>query len=354
MNVQMSESRFTEILDAFSRLRIGVVGDFFLDKYLLIEPNLDEPSIETGLTAYQIIGKRRSPGAAGTVASNLHALGVGTIDAIGITGVDGEGLELRMELSNLKIQQQFFFAVEERFTPTYIKPMRLENGVEHEGNRWDIKNRMPLPPWIEYEIKLSLEKLIERIDAIMVMDQVSEVNCGVITDRVREKIAQLGEKYPEKIFFADSRERIGLFSNVLIKCNQYELVDLPQGREPSDEQIEQNGWKMVQRTGRSVFVTLGSRGIWVFDRAKLDDTNQVEKIPAIPIDGPIDICGAGDSVSSAIVAALCVGATLCEAAFFGNLAASITIRQIGTTGTATPKQLRQAFLNQTGDCKPKE
>ena len=40
-----------------------------------------------------------------------------------------------------------------------------------------------------------------------------------------------------------------------------------------------------------------------------------------------------------IVSALCCGATPVEAALVGNLVASITIQQIGTTGTATREQV---------------
>ncbi len=43
------------------------------------------------------------------------------------------------------------------------------------------------------------------------------------------------------------------------------------------------------------------------------------------------------------VLALCAGATLPEAALVGNLVASITIQQIGTTGVAQPLQLQEAF-----------
>jgi len=41
------------------------VGDFFLDKYLDIEPAWAEYSIETGKTAHQVAAIRTSPGAAG-------------------------------------------------------------------------------------------------------------------------------------------------------------------------------------------------------------------------------------------------------------------------------------------------
>ena len=349
----MDEHRFHEILNEFPRLRIAVVGDFFLDKYLLIDPKLDEPSVETGLTAYQIVGKRRSPGAAGTVVNNLKALGVGTIDAVGMSGVDGEGLELRTELTKLGVNQEHFYAVEERFTPTYTKPMVLSKSnqtSERELNRLDIKNRNPLPSWVEYQIEKALESLVEWVDAIMIMDQVSQKNCGVITDHVREKIAMLGKNHPTTILYADSRERIGLFENVLIKCNHYEVVGsfhpdydlsaISQQRQPPDELVEECGWKMVDRTKRSVFVTLGSRGQWVFDVNSPDRC--VEKVPAIAVEGPIDICGAGDAASSGLVAALCCGVSLTEAAEIGNLAASITIKQLGTTGTASPAQLLAA------------
>ena len=50
-----------------------------------------------------------------------------------------------------------------------------------------------------------------------------------------------------------------------------------------------------------------------------------------------------DSVMAGIVSALCSGAEPFEAARLGNLIASITIQQIGTTGTASPAQVRERF-----------
>lgn len=62
-------------------------------------------------------------------------------------------------------------------------------------------------------------------------------------------------------------------------------------------------------------------------------------VPAPPVRGAIDIVGAGDSATAGIVASLLCGATEIEAAAVGNLVASITIEQLGTTGTATPNQV---------------
>jgi len=74
-------------------------------------------------------------------------------------------------------------------------------------------------------------------------------------------------------------------------------------------------------------------------------------VPGYRVSGPIDIVGAGDSVTAGTVMALCAGATLSEAALVGNLVASITIQQIGATGTATSQQLRDrltAYNRQQG------
>jgi sugar/nucleoside kinase (ribokinase family) len=49
--------------------------------------------------------------------------------------------------------------------------------------------------------------------------------------------------------------------------------------------------------------------------------------------------GAGDSATAGIVSALLAGATRLEAAAVGNLVASITVQQLGTTGTASPAQV---------------
>jgi len=68
-----------------------------------------------------------------------------------------------------------------------------------------------------------------------------------------------------------------------------------------------------------------------------------QHIPAVRVTGPIDIVGAGDSTMAGIVSGLCCGATPAQAALLGNLVASVTIRCLGTTGTASQTQVLQAL-----------
>src|SRR5437867_6178122 len=112
------------ILTRLPRLYVGVLGDLFLDRYLDLDTNLTEPSLETGLEAYQVVRVRSYPGAAGTVINNLAALGVGRIVPIALIGDDGEGHELRKALRVLPtVDQMHIIAWPGRRTPTYAKPM---------------------------------------------------------------------------------------------------------------------------------------------------------------------------------------------------------------------------------------
>lgn len=327
------------IVERFSGVRVAIVGDFFLDQYLVLDPALDEPSIETGLPAHQVVAMRHSPGAAGTVANNLSALEAAEIHAVGVVGDDGHGYLLRRELENRRVTTRGLLASKHRFTPTYTKPMFLRPHGEVEGERLDVIHRTPTPPDLEEEVIRQVEAIAPRVDAVIVLDQVMIPNVGVVTRRVREAICELATSSRRTIFYADSRGAIGEFRGLWTKPNEREALlavgnaVLPHAHEDA---IRDAGRKLTQRTGRPVFLTRGEKGILV--------CNQDEQtlVPAPVVAGPVDICGAGDSATAGIVLALCSGATVRQAAILGNLVASKTVVQIGTTGTTTRAALLES------------
>lgn len=333
----MTHSDLQEFLSTFSDLSILVVGDFFLDRYLMVDPDLAEISLETGLEARQVVEVRNRPGAAGTVTSNLNALGVGRIQALGVIGNDGQGYDLKAGLHATGVDTRDLMEISCRVTPTYTKPMLTTTGQEAE--RLDIKNRSALPRHVEDRILAALERLLGEVHGVIILDQVQERNCGVITDRVRAGIAGLATEYPDVVFLADSRSQIGLFRNVTVKVNREEAIEAvsgdsgTKGAKCPDAAIR----SFQNRTGQPVFITLGPEGILCADG------EETQQVPGIPVPGPIDIVGAGDSVSAGIVSALCAGASCVDAARVGVLVSSITIQQIGTTGTASPEQVLQRF-----------
>jgi sugar/nucleoside kinase (ribokinase family) len=271
------------------------------------------------------------------VTNNLSALGVGHVHAVTVVGPDGEGFELKRELAARRVDLTHVIDSSQCHTPTYTKPM-LDDGTKlvREWNRLDIKNRRAMPAVVIEDVIRRLEQVVAQSDAVIVADQVSEAECGVITSGVRRRLAELSNLYPQTILFADSRERIGLFSGVIVKPNRAECIHAagrPRSCTVDRSAIDAAARVLARHTGRAVYCTLGDQGILYVDAVRL------VHVPSYPVSGSIDIVGAGDSTTAGIVCALCAGADPIDAAALGNLVASITIQQIGTTGIATPEQV---------------
>jgi sugar/nucleoside kinase (ribokinase family) len=150
---------------------------------------------------------------------------------------------------------------------------------------------------------------------------------------VRLAISELARANPATIVLADSRERIGEFRDVMLKPNIREAT-----RATGLTDLAAAGRELRRRAQRPVIITHGERGMYLFE------LEGEQHIPAIPVAGLIDVVGAGDSAMAGLVAALCAGGTLAESALVGNLAASLTIQQLGETGTATRAQILARFL----------
>ena len=328
----MNAERFLAITGQYTKLRIGVVGDFFLDRYLHIDPARSETSIETGLTVYNVVEVRGQPGAAGTILNNLVALGIGEVHAVGFCGDDGEGYELRRALAARPgVILSDFLTTASRRTPVYCKPMVIDPGQPpRELNRFDSKNWTPTPEDLQRELSSRVVAMADRVDALLLLDQVDRPQTGVVTHLVREAARTALDKNPELIVLADSRQGLHDFPPLGFKMNAAELARMT-GSSPSRlDAVYRRAAELAGKTGRPVFVTMAENGI-----VGAVPGQTPEHVPALAIRGPIDIVGAGDAVTANLAAALASGADLREAMELAMAAASLVIHQLGTTGTAS-------------------
>jgi len=334
----------TAALAETGKSRIVVLGDFALDKYLYIDPARDEPSIETGLTAYQIHAKRMSAGAGGNVVANLRALGA-EVFCISLVGDDGEGYELLRCLASICANTDYVVRTNELCTCTYTKPMQLQNdGSWKEMNRLDFRNFTPPSMDLQKKLIENLKACLPNVDAVLLVDQFCQRNLGTITDYVREQVNRLALEHPEVIFFVDSRAFSGEFQNMIVKCNNHELMAMSGGSgDPENpEDLSCQARALGEKNNAAFVVTRGSRGMMIFEG------DQVCSVEGVKVTGPLDIVGAGDSASAGFVLGLTRGLTSTQAAMVGCCVSSITIQQIGTTGTATIPQVLErleAYLN---------
>lgn len=314
----------------YAKLRLAVVGDFCLDRYLDIDPERREVSIETGLDVHNVVRVRAQPGAAGTIVNNLVALGVGTIHVVSVIGDDGEGFELRRALGRMPgVGTGALFSSPDFRTFTYCKPMmRPKDGPPVELNRLDSKNWSPLPGFAEDDLIRAIGRL--DVDAVVVMDQVDGEQHGVVTPRVRDAVARMG-----KLALADSRRGLRDFPPMLFKMNAAELSRFfPDTQTVDRETIARLATTLAERNRQSVVATLSEHGILAAEPG-----GAVHHAPAHPVRGPIDIVGAGDCVSANLITALASGVAMPEALRLAMAAASIVIHQLGTTGVATLEEI---------------
>ncbi|MGH9627322.1 MAG: bifunctional heptose 7-phosphate kinase/heptose 1-phosphate adenyltransferase, partial [Bryobacteraceae bacterium] len=319
-----------EILKSFPDLSALVVGDICLDRWCTYDPAAAEASRETEIPRVGVVGTAVTPGAGGTVANNLAALGVGRVNVLGAIGEDGFGYELVRALGDKGISAELAIRSPKLQTFTYTKLINLQTG-EEDLPRVDFIVSEPLPKDVESQLMQNLELGFTAFDVILVSDQAETESGGVVTPRMRAKLAELALKAPGKIVWVDSRKRTELFRDVILKPNRDEAESA------CTRQFGMIDYQKLRRHARAplLVITQGSEGVLVIgeEGERLVRTRRVDR--------PVDICGAGDSFSAGAAMALASGASPFEAARFGNLVTSITIMKKGT-GTASPEEVLAA------------
>ena len=372
--------------------KIAVIGDFCLDKYLFLSPELNEISVETGKTAFQIRARRVFAGAGGTVANNLRALGAATF-CFGIVGDDGDGFELLKALRGIGADVSGMVAAPEVLTSTYVKPTNPDGrGGWVESNRFDVRNPGPFPTSAVDALQANFRKRAAEFDAVVVLEQFPPGSETTFSPDFRAFLADVARANPDVFFLCDSRFFAESYRETLVKCNANELLDVFATARGADRKREttlsgdaesnvaalcEAGAWLAKRNGRPVLATRGALGSLLFDVgvSPLSSTSDVPQtadfptlaptkrssqttqttqtteiaeisvvaVPPRPVSPPFDICGAGDATNAGFVFAKSLGFSLVESAFLAGVVSSITIKQIGVTGTATVEQIVAAL-----------
>lgn len=331
--------------DRYASLRLAVVGDFCLDRYLEIDAAKAEVSIETGKDVYNVTRIRSQPGGAGTILNNLVALGIGELIPVGFCGHDGEGFELLRALRTLPgVDLDHFIQTPERITFTYTKPLLMREGeVPEEQNRLDFKNWTPTPPHIVHQLAASLAALAPKVDGVVILDQVDRPDTGVVTSVFLDQAGTVFADHPDLPVMADSRQGLKGFPPVIFKMNLDELGRLSSRSESSNQESPRaQAQRLSERNQRPVFITMSEHGI-----LGAEPDGNTEQSPIHPVRGPIDIVGAGDSVSANLIAALAAELPLATAIQLANAAASIVIHKVGTTGDASLTEIADLLRQET-------
>jgi bifunctional ADP-heptose synthase (sugar kinase/adenylyltransferase) len=213
-----------QILAGIPKLSALVIGDICLDRWCTYDPDLSEASRETGIPRVGVVAAETTPGAGGTVANNLMALGVSRVAVLGVVGDDGNGMELLRGLEARDIASELVVKTAALPTFTYTKLLNATTG-EEDLPRVDFVNTRPMPDEVERKLLNRLESAVGAYDVILVEDQAETVEGGVITPAVRRALGELAGRHRRKVFWVDSRKRIEHFRKVVAKPNQDEAAE---------------------------------------------------------------------------------------------------------------------------------
>ncbi|MCM8900994.1 hypothetical protein KVG29_07085 [Caldicoprobacter algeriensis] len=333
-----SFSSLEHLLGAIGSVKVALIGDACLDVYWEADMTLSELSRETPHFPLPVVEERMSGGAGANTALDFAALGVASVSLISAIGKDWRADQLLKVLQAAGVSTEYILSSPDWVTPAYCKPRRHGiSEVVYEDPRIDFENRKPLPDDIEVALMERLREIAPLVDVIAVVDQ---LKYGVITEKVIREIEHLAVQ--GKLIVVDSRMRIGRYKSVIVKPNEVEAIRAvePQldPRRCNKEDWYRAAKKLAEQVGGPVLMTVGDKGaVWV-------EKGAITEIPTKPVGPPIDIVGAGDAFMAAFCAALAAGATGPEAAYLGNLAAAVTVRKIGITGTASPEEIKQRYM----------
>jgi rfaE bifunctional protein kinase chain/domain len=318
-----SAERVDELLEAFRRQRIVVVGDMVADEYLYGHPA--RISREAPVVVLEFVRRRLVPGGATNVAVNLRSLGA-SVEVVGAIGNDVIGQELATVLVGIGIGTAGLIVDPGR--PTSTKTRIIGGGaqvVHQQMVRIDRVSREPLPPGPRDALLQATAHALEGASGLIL----SDYEHGVLDPHV---IAACLPSVPEAgiVTTVDSHGDLFRFQGVTLATpNQPEAEATLKHPMPNAEALRTGGQEILQGMGaQGLLLTRGSEGMVVLDRHGL-----FQELPAYNVAEVSDVTGAGDTVAAVATLVLCAGGSLVEAAVAGTVAAGLVVRRLGAATT---------------------
>src|SRR5580765_4879763 len=174
--VAESLPRLKRLLSRLKGLRIGVLGDMMLDRYLWGTATRLSP--EAAVPVVDFAEQSECLGGSGNVAANLAALGA-RVECFGAVGNDEPGAALRNCLRALRIADKGVLADARRVTTVKTRIIARQQQIV----RVDRERREPLRPQTEERLLRSLFMALKHLDAVVL----SDYDKGLLTDNLAER-----------------------------------------------------------------------------------------------------------------------------------------------------------------------
>ena len=349
--------RLQRLLPRFRKIRVAVLGDLMLDRYLSGTAHRLSP--EAAVPVVDFVSQNDCLGGAGNVAANLAALGA-PVQAFGFVGGrkiagnkiadDEAGAALRACLRQAKIADRGVLP-----DPLRITTVKTRIVARHQQiARIDRERRDAPTPEAEEKLFRLLVAALKKLDALLL----SDYDKGLLTDAFAERILNACHKFKVPVFVKPKTSSLFAYRGArAIVCNTKEAGFYVTRSLNNEKSIEEAGRALLARFGcAAVVITRGEKGMSIFEETSPRHLH----IPATSFEltyarvgrpgtersdtgrQVFDVTGAGDTVLSVLSLAIAAGATLPEAAFLANTAAGVVVGKLGTA-SVSPAELAAAL-----------
>ena len=313
-----------DILERIKRLRLLVVGDVMLDRYVTGDVNRISP--EAPVPVLTVEGESVVAGGAANVALNASAAGA-RVEAFGWFGTDEQGSCLKglLEENGIEVDSQLAFEGAPTISKTRVMSSnqqicRVDRELAPPDYRPDLERLGDL-----------LREKAKAADAVIVSDYGKGFVTNELLGLVREASSFLAvDPKPSRLLDYSNPD--------LLTPNRQEALELAGRSRLAKEPLllEEVVRKVCEKfSPATLAVTLGADGMLLARDGKIEKT-----IPTAARE-VFDVSGAGDTVISCLTLAMVAGASLEEAAQLANLAAGIVVGKVGTATAPAEEILRQ-------------
>jgi rfaE bifunctional protein kinase chain/domain len=326
--------------------RIGVAGDFMLDRYVWGSATRLSP--EAPVPVVDFMNESQVLGGAGNVAANLAALGA-TVLPFGVIGDDEPGRAIRACLEAAGMATKGILADASRMTTVKTRIVAKHQQIV----RVDRERRDLLSHAVEESMIRRIKAAIGHLDALVI----SDYDKGVVTDALADRVLSECHRRGVPALVKPKTSRLFAYRGAtLIACNAKEAGFFVTRSLDDDDSVEQAGRALLAHFGCSaVVITRGAEGLNVFEdtspkgfhvpatsreisyarvgQAGTDHTTHGRQV--------FDVTGAGDTVLSVLALAIAARVPIRESAVLANAGAGVVVGKLGTS-TITPAELLAA------------
>lgn len=318
---------FFGIIKKFSGIKIGVIGDIMLDRYL--SGDVERISPEAPAPVVVLREEQFLPGGAANTAANIAALG-GKVDLVGLVGCDVAGEAL------YKVFERYGIGtcgvVRDLQRPTIEKIRVLSRGQQIV--RIDREELHMSEHPVEEKLRAAIRALIPTWHALVISDYAK----GLMTPRLARDAQKLAEEHHIPVIVDTKPKHFSLFKSVsLLTPNKKESEDIVGKKINTRDDLAYAGSVLRRRSQSDVLVTLGEEGMALFTKKK------VHYLPSFARE-VFDVTGAGDTVAAVAAMTIAAGGRATDAAQIAGIGAGIVVGKRGTA-TLTCDELRSAYTS---------